>query len=550
MLVPRWRPALRARSSWRRGAPFGASRQQLHAAAAVHGRRRTGAHRTVAKPSSADAEVVTRLQTALPDVDVTLGMDGACPGCGVALQSHAPSGWGYVPAARAAADGLADGDTDADTGASQPTSAGDVLCQRCHRLRHHNDSDVRQMTALQARRQMETALGHRRCIVVVVVDLLDFHGSFVPGLAKDIGGQRPVIIAANKVDLLPPSAHKVRLEQWVWRESRKLYAHPSNIKSVHLVSSVMQQGLPALLDSMRSEALRYGARDGTPAEVVVVGATNAGKSTLLNAISTTLEEDPLLTKKKIKANKFKRKGDGSRGAAAGRLTESLTPGTTLRCIPMALTPRLDERQQLQALSGGAGFGGGSGFGGGGIGGAPRPLMLLDTPGQIIPTSISSTAQLSIADQRLLHPKRPMTPTAIELLPGKALLLGGLAMVEHTGGAPVVARVFVAEGVTVHSTDMSRAEEVRQRHCGVLLTPPTAPAADAEGEGAAGGGEGGRTGDLLDSEAVLDALALEAQLAELELELKLEDEEVVEVDGDYNEEEGDFMGFEDTEEIDR
>jgi hypothetical protein len=159
-----------------------------------------------------------------------------------------------------------------------------VLCQRCHRLRHHNDSDVRQMTALQARRQMETALGHRRCIVVVVVDLLDFHGSFVPGLAKDIGGQRPVIIAANKVDLLPPSAHKVRLEQWVWRESRKLYAHPSNIKSVHLVSSVMQQGLPALLDSMRSEALRYGARDGTPAEVVVVGATNAGKSTLMNKL--------------------------------------------------------------------------------------------------------------------------------------------------------------------------------------------------------------------------------------------------------------------------
>ena len=52
----------------------------LHAAAAVHGRRRTGAHRSVAKPSSADAEVVTRLRTALPDVGVTLGMDGACPG--------------------------------------------------------------------------------------------------------------------------------------------------------------------------------------------------------------------------------------------------------------------------------------------------------------------------------------------------------------------------------------------------------------------------------------------------------------------------------------
>lgn len=262
--LPRWRlqglrraalPRVPARATLR-------GSRWLHAAAAAHGRRRTGAHQTMAKLNVSDDQLVARLQTALPDVDVTLGEAGACPGCGVVLQSHAPSGWGYVPASRAdttSVDELGDPWV-------RPSSL--LLCQRCHKLRHHNDSDVQQMTALQARRQLEEALGHRRCIVVVVVDLLDFHGSFVPGLAKQVGKRRPVIIAANKVDLLPSSAHKVRLEQWVWRESRKLYGYPTSVKSVHLVSSVMQQGLPALLESIRFQALQYAGRDGVPAEVV------------------------------------------------------------------------------------------------------------------------------------------------------------------------------------------------------------------------------------------------------------------------------------------
>ena len=160
--------------------------------------------------------------------------------------------------------------------------------------------------------------------------------------------------------------------------------------------------------------------------------------------------------------------------------------------------------------------------------APPPLMLLDTPGQIISTSVSSTANLSIGDARLLHPKRPLAPVAFELQPGKSLLLGGLGVIEHTSGAPVIVRVFVAEGVTVHSTDASKAEDVRQRHCGGMLTPPTAPndttPADkttnkgankkTEDNGAAAVG-GAPIAPVLNDDAVAEALALEAALAEIE-----------------------------------
>ena len=42
-------------------------------------------------------------------------------------------------------------------------------------------------------------LRHPSCIVVKVVDLLDFHGTFVPDLHKLVGRRRPMIVAANKV---------------------------------------------------------------------------------------------------------------------------------------------------------------------------------------------------------------------------------------------------------------------------------------------------------------------------------------------------------------
>jgi len=143
----------------------------LHAAAARLGRG--GAHRTLEQRP--DAALVSRLQQSLPNLAVSLGESGACPGCGVVLQSHAPQDWGYVPRARA-------GPPAADEAEDEDAEEEEVLCQRCHRLRHHNDGDVATMTARQARAEIERALGHRRCIVLLVVDLLDFHGSFPPGI--------------------------------------------------------------------------------------------------------------------------------------------------------------------------------------------------------------------------------------------------------------------------------------------------------------------------------------------------------------------------------
>ena len=177
---------------------------------------------------------------------------------------------------------------------------------------------------------------------------------------------------------------------------------------------------------------------------------------------------------------------------------------------MTLTPKMDEHQQAPAAGARLGQAGGLGSGG------TPPLMLLDTPGQIVQTAVSATAHLSLSDTRLLHPKRPLRPTPMELRPGKAMLLGGLAVVEHSGGVPIVARVFVAEGVTVHFTDASRVADVRQQHCGTILTPPSA---EAESKSDATRTKfSTSTSSTSTSDALLHALALEESLTELDLEL--------------------------------
>eukprot|EP01048_Picozoa_sp_COSAG05_P019450 COSAG05_NODE_3049_length_2383_cov_2.662434_3_plen_85_part_00 len=46
--------------------------------------------------------------------------------------------------------------------------------------------------------------------------------------------------------------------------------------------------------------------------------------------------------------------------------------------------------------------------------------------------------------------------------GKAILLGGLAAVEHGEGVPLTAKVFVAESVVVHVTAIERVDAIRRR----------------------------------------------------------------------------------------
>ena len=153
-------------------------------------------YRTLAQPDAREVELSRQLADNRARFEARVVLDeGICPGCGIPLQSHAPGGWGYHPQAALEPGDLPDEHTQSSSDESDETEPAALLCQRCHRLRHHNDQNVRLMTSRQARRELEKALDNRRCIVVNIVDLLDFNGSFIPELHTMIGKRRPVIVA-------------------------------------------------------------------------------------------------------------------------------------------------------------------------------------------------------------------------------------------------------------------------------------------------------------------------------------------------------------------
>lgn len=127
----------------------------------------------------------------------------------------------------------------------------------------------------------------------MVVDVADFDGSLprqamrslLAAAAGDGGaalapGQLPrdfrLVLAVNKSDLLPKQVTETRLEQWVRR--RMAQGGLPRPSAVHVVSSTQRRrGVRELLADLQAAVGQRG-------DVWVVGAQNAGKSSLINAM--------------------------------------------------------------------------------------------------------------------------------------------------------------------------------------------------------------------------------------------------------------------------
>jgi 30S ribosome assembly GTPase len=172
-----------------------------------------------------------------------------------------------------------------------------LICQRCYELEHYGRVTPAAVDAsyfLEAIKPIRDS----NALVVNIVDIFDFQGSFIPVLRK-YSGSNPVIIAANKVDLLPDGVQVARVKEWLHRAAKSFGA---GVVSVQLFSAKTGEGV----DDLASAIEWY--RDGRP-DVVVMGCANVGKSTLINKL----------------IEKFK-------GPEQRKVTVSAIPGTTLSLI--------------------------------------------------------------------------------------------------------------------------------------------------------------------------------------------------------------------------
>ncbi|PIC47263.1 hypothetical protein B9Z55_006675 [Caenorhabditis nigoni] len=190
------------------------------------------------------------------------------------------------------------------------------LCKRCHLLQEHNFLLNVNVCDVDYGRMMSELKKQPESLVVLVVDVTDLPGSIYPKLAQIVGARRPMIVVGNKVDLLPPDAktgYMWRFKKTVERAVEKagLLEH-FNILHTALVSAKTGYGIEELITEIY---LKYtNVKLGMRGDIFLVGCTNAGKSTMFNAL---LQSDLC----KVRAVDL-----------VDRATTSIWPGTTISLL--------------------------------------------------------------------------------------------------------------------------------------------------------------------------------------------------------------------------
>src|SRR5699024_7480371 len=220
-----------------------------------------------------------------------------CIGCGVKLQSNDEKAKGYVP--------------------SSAMGKENILCRRCFQLRHYNKNEAVSLDG-EDFLNMVSEINKTDSLVVHVVDLFDIEGTLLKSLHRIVGNQ-PIILVANKIDLLPKSTNSTKLVHWIRKKAKEARL---KVEEVLLISASTGHGIEET--AMIMEESREGK------DIYVVGVTNVGKSTFINQ----LIERSLGEKESI--------------------TTSYFPGTTLGFISIPLdentalidTPGIVNQQQI------------------------------------------------------------------------------------------------------------------------------------------------------------------------------------------------------------
>ncbi|WP_142556597.1 ribosome biogenesis GTPase YqeH [Streptococcus mitis] len=306
-----------------------------------------------------------------------------CIGCGATIQTTDKTGLGFTP----------------QSALEKGLETGEVYCQRCFRLRHYNEITDVQLTDDDFLKLLHE-VGDSDALVVNVIDIFDFNGSVIPGLPRFVSGN-DVLLVGNKKDILPKSVKPGKISQWLMER-----AHEEGLRPVDVVLTSAQNkyAIKEVIDKI--ELYRKGR------DVYVVGVTNVGKSTLINAIIQEITGDQNV------------------------ITTSRFPGTTLDKIEIPL----DDGSYIY-----------------------------DTPGIIHRHQMAH--YLTAKNLKYVSPKKEIKPKTYQLNPEQTLFLGGLGRFDFIAGEKQGFTAFFDNELKLHRTKLEGASDFYDKHLGTLLTPP-------------------------------------------------------------------------------
>ncbi|KAF9685667.1 hypothetical protein SADUNF_Sadunf03G0078200 [Salix dunnii] len=349
----------------------------------------------------------------------------SCYGCGAPLHTSDADSPGYV-------------DPDTYELKKKHRQLRTVLCGRCRLLSHGHMitavggnggySGGKQFVSADELREKLSHLRHEKALIVKLVDIVDFNGSFLARL-RDLVGANPIILVVTKVDLLPRDTDLNCVGDWVVEATAK---KKLSVLSVHLTSSKSLVGIAGVVSEIQKEKK---GRD-----VYILGSANVGKSAFISALLKTMaQRDPAAAA----ARKYKP-------------IQSAVPGTTLGPI------------QIDAFLGGG--------------------KLIDTPG--VHLHHRQAAVVHSEDLPVLAPRsrlrgQPFPNSKVgpgngmaeknqsNGLNGFSIFWGGLVRVDILKVLPETRLTFYGpKALQIHLVPTDKADEFYQKELGVLLTPPT------------------------------------------------------------------------------
>lgn len=304
-----------------------------------------------------------------------------CIGCGSIIQSEDNKKPGFIPQSKL------------------DSEESDVVCRRCFRLKNYNE-----VTPLEISKDdyfnIISEIGNHNALIVKIIDLFDIEGSLIPQIQK-LTNHNDLIIVANKRDLLP----KIVKESKIIHHLRKILADNNlKVEDIYLMSALKNHNIDEVFNQIIKKA--HGR------DIYIVGATNVGKSTFINAL--------------LKSRA---------GTAKDVITVSSLAGTTLDLIKIPL---------------------GRNF-------------IIDTPGLVNDNQI--THYLTPKALKIVTPKKEIKPKGFQLDSSQTLFIGGLARIDFISGPKTSFICYVSEFIKIHRTKLEKADELYKSHLGTLLTPP-------------------------------------------------------------------------------
>lgn len=288
-------------------------------------------------------------------------MTKKCLGCGALFQTEDPKKAGFI---------------------EKENFDKAVICKRCFRIKNYGDYEVINKD-IKDYEKIFDEISKRRDLILFLCDIFTLDESL--NYINKLNGK--VILVITKKDLLPKSVKEYKLINYIKNN------YNLNIADIIFVSSNKNYNIDLLYDLVNKRKVSNN--------VYLVGNTNAGKSTLINAL--------------IK----------SYGKNDSFITTSSLPATTIDLIEVKLNDG---------------------------------LTLVDTPGLVSPNNYLTNLSLKVVKKIL--PKVEIKPRTYQMKPNQSLLIGDYARIDYLSDEKNSFTIYLSNDIKVDRININTNDRLR------------------------------------------------------------------------------------------